>query len=614
MTRPGRYLLPMLVFLVAIGALIYALFPALQRVFQTNQMLNAAILAVLGIGVLHMFGRVLRLAPEIRWAEQRRRSEQGLAIEDPPTMLAPMAAMLGDRARLSLSPVSARALLDSIGARLEESRDISRYLIGLLIFLGLLGTFWGLLDTVASVSDVIKSLTLASGDVTRLFTDLQAGLSAPLSGMGTAFGSSLFGLSGSLVLGFLDLLAGQAQNRFYNELEEWIAGITELGHADFDGGGASPDFLRGIVEQTADRLDNVARALATVEGGRARLDATLLSVGERLAAVAERFAAQEQLTRSLAERQIALEPVLQRLSAPVVAQQTNDTTTRAGLEHLRGIERTLDRLARAVEAPPHVPAAQPPVVERQVPTQLPVPATLDQQSLAHLKGIERALLQLVALSEAERPVAPSAPGAPSGEIDGRALTHLRNLDQTMRQLVALTEARPAAASTARGEPDERALAHLHNLDQAMRQLVTLTEARPAAVSAAPGEPDERALAHLRSLDQTVRQLVAITEARPVPEGGLDDASRRHLASIDAALQRLAALGAVAASASNGGAPPIIDGAALAHLASIEQHLQHIAREAGQLQHRVAQEVRGELRNLAQSLAAMAEEQHSSPEP
>jgi hypothetical protein len=583
MTRPSRYWLPMLLFLAIVGAIVYALLPGLQRVFQTNPVLNAAILAVLGIGILHMFARVFSLAPEIKWAETRRRPEPGLTIEDPPTMLAPMAAMLSDRHRLSLSPVSARALLDSVGARLEESREISRYLIGLLVFLGLLGTFWGLLDTVSSVSDVIKSLSLGSGDVTRLFSDLQAGLRAPLSGMGTAFGSSLFGLSGSLVLGFLDLLAGQSQNRFYNELEEWIASITELGGSDIEG--QSPSFLRGLVEQTADRLDNVARALATVEGSRTKLDGTLASVAERLAAVAERFAQHEQLTRRLAERQMALEPVLQRLTAPTALARpapspvTEEDSTRAGLEHLRGIERTLDRLARAVEStPPMTALPEPPVAAR-------APAS-DERALAHLKTLEQATLQLVALAEAGRTAMP-APAATQ---------------------VPASSARPTGS-------DPQAVAHLRSLDESVRQLVQLTEAAraaPAPAAATGAAPIAgQAVTHLRNLEDSMRQLVTLTEAlRP---SGLDEASRRHLASIDAALQRLAALGAVAASAANGGGQ-VIDGAAIAHLASIEQHLQHIAREAGQLQHRVAQEVRGELRSLAQSIAAMAQEPPASPEP
>ena len=181
-------------------------FDTIQRAFLANRWLNGLIIGVILLGVGYIFRQVISLDPEVRWIETFRRNEPSLALQKPPVLLASMATMLGERqGRLSLSAMSMRALLDSIASRLDESRDISRYLIALLIFLGLLGTFWGLLDTIFSVAAVIQGLSVGEGDITAIFDDLKKGLQAPLSGMGTAFSSSLFGLAGSLVLGFLDL-------------------------------------------------------------------------------------------------------------------------------------------------------------------------------------------------------------------------------------------------------------------------------------------------------------------------------------------------------------------------------------------------------------------------
>jgi hypothetical protein len=178
---------------------------------------------------------VLRLYPEVRWVNAFRIADPGLAISHRPVLLAPMATMLRDRTgSLSLSATSMRSIMDSIGGRLDEARDTGRYLVGLLVFLGLLGTFWGLLDTISSVGRTIAALD-TKGDSVAMFDELKTGLAAPLRGMGTAFSSSLLGLGGSLVLGFLELQASHAHGRFYNQLEEWLSGITDLA----PGGGAS---------------------------------------------------------------------------------------------------------------------------------------------------------------------------------------------------------------------------------------------------------------------------------------------------------------------------------------------------------------------------------------
>jgi len=229
LTPPGVFLIRMLIFLTLVAFLAAILHKQLILSFMNNPGLNGLIVAVLCLGILYAFRQVVRLYPEIRWVNAFRIADPGLAISHQPILLAPMAALLRDRTGvLSLSTVSMRSIMDSISSRLDEARDTGRYLVGLLVFLGLLGTFWGLLQTITSVGGAIDAIdTNATNNVT-LFSDLKAGLAAPLKGMGTAFSSSLLGLAGSLVLGFLELQASHAHNRFYNELEEWLSGITEL--------------------------------------------------------------------------------------------------------------------------------------------------------------------------------------------------------------------------------------------------------------------------------------------------------------------------------------------------------------------------------------------------
>src|SRR5258708_18990338 len=232
MTRPQRYLWRVLLFVAAVLALAAVLFPQLSTAFMANVGLNGLIVGVLALGIIYIIRQVVQLGPEVTWLETFRRRDPGLSMQQTPRLLAPIATLLGERhGRVMLTAATARALLDSIRTRLEEGRDTSRYMIGLLVFLGLLGTFWGLLQTISSIASVIGGLTATTSDITAFFNDLKNGLKAPLGGMGTAFSSSLLGLSGSLILGFLDLQASQAQNRFYNDLEEWISSMTQIGTA-----------------------------------------------------------------------------------------------------------------------------------------------------------------------------------------------------------------------------------------------------------------------------------------------------------------------------------------------------------------------------------------------
>ena len=243
LTRPQVFLWRMSLFLILAILLAIILDGQTQQLrhsFLANPGLNALIIGVLVIGIVYAFRQVLRLYPEITWVNNFRISDPGITTDKTtPTLLAPMATMLKDRTgHLSLATGATRSLLDSVASRLDEQRETTRYLVGLLVFLGLLGTFWGLLQTVSSVGATIGALDTNAGESVMLFDQLKEGLSGPLKGMGTAFSCSMFGLAGSLILGFLDLQAGHAQGRFYNELEDWLSGITELQLAETPGAGA----------------------------------------------------------------------------------------------------------------------------------------------------------------------------------------------------------------------------------------------------------------------------------------------------------------------------------------------------------------------------------------
>tara|TARA_Y100000813_G_scaffold137482_1_gene99574 strand:- start:205 stop:1095 length:891 start_codon:yes stop_codon:yes gene_type:complete len=219
----------MLIFIFLILFFILLIQEDLTKAFQTNPVINTVISSVLGFGIIYILWLTIRLFREVKWVNNFQNGDHHADIGAPPSLLAPMATMMLDhKYEITLSATSMRSILDSISFRLDESREYSRYMIGLLIFLGLLGTFWGLLLTVDSIGQTISTLKIGTGEASIMFEELKSGLEKPLSGMGVAFSSSLFGLSGSLILGFFDLLYNQAQNRFYNELEEWLSTVTEI--------------------------------------------------------------------------------------------------------------------------------------------------------------------------------------------------------------------------------------------------------------------------------------------------------------------------------------------------------------------------------------------------
>jgi methyl-accepting chemotaxis protein len=234
-----------------------------------------------------------------------------------------------------------RSVLDGIASRLDESRELSRYMTGLMIFLGLLGTFWGLLKTIGAVSDVIASMSVGSGDLNALFEQLKSGLARPLAGMGTAFSASMFGLSGALVLGFLDLTAGQAQNRFFNELEEWLAGLTRLSSGVLaEGEGSVPVYVQALLEQTAENMENLQRILQRGEDGRAHANQAVMALTEHVATLSDSMRTSQQLMLRIAEAQASLTPALQRLGE----QRRDFVLDDVARGHLRNIELYLQRL------------------------------------------------------------------------------------------------------------------------------------------------------------------------------------------------------------------------------------------------------------------------------
>jgi hypothetical protein len=270
---------------------------------MANPWLNGLILGVLLVGIILSFTRVIRLFPEVSWVNSFRRADPAKPAARTPALLAPMAVMLGgERAgRVAISAQTMRAFLDSLSMRLDEARDISRYLTGLLVFLGLLGTFWGLIETVGSVGGIINNLNVG-GDADTVFNTLKEGLAAPLGGMGISFSSSLFGLAGSLVLGFLDLQTSQAQNRFYTNLEDWLATIVQ--DTGTITGGALPV---GV----ADAIERLRQSVAETGSGKATT-AAMANLAEAIQGLVQHMRAEQQMIRDWADAQAKLNNDIRR--------------------------------------------------------------------------------------------------------------------------------------------------------------------------------------------------------------------------------------------------------------------------------------------------------------
>ena len=302
MTNPHRYLIRMLIFLLVVFTIAGLLYAPLLQAFMGNPALNGVILGALVLGILYSFRQILRLDPERRWLMNVQKSGKLDNRQVKPVLLATVYAMLADQRQESqLSALSLRSVLDGVAARLDEGREISRYMIGLLVFLGLLGTFWGLLQTIGAVGAVVGSIDTASTDFDAMMKQLKRGLDAPLSGMSTAFSSSLFGLAGSLILGFLDLQLGQAMGRFFNELEDWLSAFARFndrpGAADANTGALAA----GMSEEAARALIHLGNSIAAGEDNRAKVLDQLTNVNMTLAALNEALSDDRRLREQLAQ-------------------------------------------------------------------------------------------------------------------------------------------------------------------------------------------------------------------------------------------------------------------------------------------------------------------------
>jgi len=321
LSSPRIFIIRMVVFLTVCALVVIVLYKQIWTAFLANAVLNGVIIFVLAIGIALAFRQVIRLFPEIDWVNGFRLADPGLAVERPPVLLAPMAVLLRDRVgRMAISAQVMRGILDSIAARLDEARDTSRYMTALLVFLGLLGTFWGLIETMGSIGNVINSLK-PGGDAAAIFESLKEGLAAPLGGIGIAFSASLFGLAGSLVLGFLDLQTSQAQNRFYTELEDWLSttvrdlGVGSDAAVAVPAAGAVSGDLRTAIERLREAITN---------GGSNRATTTAMAnLAEAIQGLVHHMRSEQQMIRDWVDSQAQQHREVRRLLELLVRENVN---------------------------------------------------------------------------------------------------------------------------------------------------------------------------------------------------------------------------------------------------------------------------------------------------
>ena len=381
-SQPVRQVVMMLIVIIACGAGLYLIYPRIAEVFAASPWINATIGVVFVIGVVACFLQVFQMVSAVHWIEDFARGRPGFDIRRPPALLAPLAALLRSRGpRTQIGTASARSILDSVATRLDEARDITRYLTNLLIFLGLLGTFYGLATTIPAVVQTIRALTPGEGEsVNEVFTKLIGGLQTQLGGMGTAFASSLLGLSGSLVVGLLELFAGHGQNRFYRELEEWLSSITRVGFAGSEGEASAEAAMFGtLLEQMTEQFDALNTAL--IEGDRSRqaLEARLGQIAESLDTLTRKVAEDANTNAALARIGEGQENLIAAINAvtakPARELESIEAETRARMrsidvqllrileemtagrqESVTDLRRDIARLTRVIE----VAAAAPP--------------------------------------------------------------------------------------------------------------------------------------------------------------------------------------------------------------------------------------------------------------
>ncbi|PHS77508.1 MAG: flagellar motor protein MotA [Rhodospirillaceae bacterium] len=352
MTNPRRFLVRMALFIMVVILAVIAVYGPLSDAFMANAPLNGLILGVFALGMSYNVRQVIQLGPELTWIENFRSRAPGghgqpvgIISKTKARLLSPLAAMVGDRAEIKLSAMALRSVLDGIAGRLDEQRDISRYTISLLVFLGLLGTFWGLLDTLDSIRSVISNIQVSGGNAGAVFDDLKTGLEKPLRGMGTAFSSSLFGLAGSLILGFLDLQTGQAQNRFYTELEDWLSSQARLtgGTLGTEGEQTIPAYVEALLEQTAESLGNLQRTMTRGEETNIQTSQALGQLSEKMVTITDFMRTEQVIMKTLAETHMELKPALEAIAGGslMTGGGSMDEATRG---HIRNIDMAVGRM------------------------------------------------------------------------------------------------------------------------------------------------------------------------------------------------------------------------------------------------------------------------------
>ncbi len=344
-SQPIRQIIFMLTALGLVGAGLYLGQEQIIAIYQSNPYLNGVILIVFVLGVLSCINQVFLLIKSVKWIERFANETGGHQFTTAPSLLAPLATLLRSRgARTQVSSSSGRSILDSVAQRIDEDREITRYIGNVLIFLGLLGTFYGLATTVPALVETIRSLNPGEGENgADIFGRLQAGLESQLGGMGTAFSSSLLGLAGSLVVGLLELFAGHGQNRFYRELEEWLSTITRVGIEGEEGGTSDAGFLAGFSEQMADLMDAMQIMAGQAEAERSLTDSRFASLAESIERLAE-----SDSTTALQQVADGQETLVQKLG-----DATTDGIDAESRMRLRSIDVQLLRILEELSAGRH---------------------------------------------------------------------------------------------------------------------------------------------------------------------------------------------------------------------------------------------------------------------
>ncbi len=342
MTDPRIYLLRMLVFLGITFVIILLLFNELTIAFFGNPVFNGVIITIAIIGAIFIFRQTLKLVPEVKWLSNIQQTNKISRKAKKPVLLATVNVMLSDSSENgSFSALSLRSILDGVGTRLDENREISRYLIGLLVFLGLLGTFWGLLQTIDSVSSVVGGINFVNSEFENTMNQLQNGLDEPLSGMATAFSSSLFGLAGSLILGFLDLQLGQAMGRFFNEVEDWLTAFVNFRDPELKENQNNLQLAQGLSEEGARAMIKLASVIEKSEIDKYKQTEQVIQISSDLKILAEKIEDEQKLREQLVLLNAQLSQFTENLS------KENNIQSREITGEIRALTSAIMKLANS---------------------------------------------------------------------------------------------------------------------------------------------------------------------------------------------------------------------------------------------------------------------------